>query len=94
MTIEEWAKDFKSYVNALDMPRDDYNGIIEYIDDAIDLLKEQEAMTQYVIDDFQPTCKACGFRPFAGFIPSLEWMRERGFNFCPHCKRKVKWNDI
>ena len=43
MTIEEWAKDFKSYVNALDVPRDDYKGIMEYIDDAIALLKEQEA---------------------------------------------------
>lgn len=42
MTIEEWAKDFKSYVNALDMQRDDYNGIMEYIDDALVLLKEHE----------------------------------------------------
>lgn len=42
MTIEKWAKDFKSYVNALDMQRDDYNGIMEYIDDALAMLKEQE----------------------------------------------------
>lgn len=42
MTIEELAKDFKSYVSELQMPRDDYNGIMEYIDDAIALLKEQE----------------------------------------------------
>ena len=41
MAIEEWAKDFKSYVNALDMPRDDYKGIMEYIDDALALLKDQ-----------------------------------------------------
>lgn len=33
MTIEEWAEDFKSYVNELQMPRDDYKGIMEYIDD-------------------------------------------------------------
>ena len=43
MTIEEWAKDFKSYVNTLDMPRDDYKGIIEYIDDTVAMLKEWEA---------------------------------------------------
>lgn len=43
MTIEEWGKDFKAYINELQMPRDDYNGIMEYIDDAIALLKEQEA---------------------------------------------------
>ena len=42
MTIEEWAKDFKSYVNELQIPRDDYKGIMEYIDDALTLLKEQE----------------------------------------------------
>ena len=45
MTINEWAKDFKSYVNALDMPRDDYKGIMEYIDDALSLLKEQNTNT-------------------------------------------------
>ena len=42
MTIEEWAKDFKSYVNELDIPRDDYKGIMEYIDESLALLKEQE----------------------------------------------------
>lgn len=43
MTIEEWAKDFKSYVDELQMPRDDYKGIMSYIDDAINLLKNQGA---------------------------------------------------
>lgn len=47
MTIEEWAKDFKSYVNELDMPRDDYKSIMEYIDDAFSLVKEREKL----IDD-------------------------------------------
>lgn len=31
--IEEWKNDFKGYVNALNIPRDDYNGIMEYIDE-------------------------------------------------------------
>ena len=48
MTIEEWAKDFKSFVNELQMPRDDYKGIMEYIDDAIALLKEQEEREQRI----------------------------------------------
>ena len=52
MTIEEWAKDFKSYVNELQMFRDDYNGIMEYIDDALALLKEQEdALEQMRLDN-------------------------------------------
>jgi hypothetical protein len=31
--IIEWKKDFKEYVNSLSMPRDDYKGIMEYIDE-------------------------------------------------------------
>jgi hypothetical protein len=31
--IIEWEKDFKEYINALSMPRDDYKGIMEYIDE-------------------------------------------------------------
>ena len=42
MTIEEWAKDFKSYVNEAQLFRDDYEGIMEFIDDGFALLKEQQ----------------------------------------------------
>ena len=31
--IDKWKNDFKGYVNALNIPRDDYNGIMEYIDE-------------------------------------------------------------
>ena len=31
--IEVWKNDFKGYINALDMPKDDYKGIMEYIDE-------------------------------------------------------------
>ena len=31
--IDEWKKDFKGYVNTLDIPRDDYKGIMAYIDE-------------------------------------------------------------
>lgn len=31
--IDEWKNDFKGYVNALNIPRDDYNGIMAYIDE-------------------------------------------------------------
>ena len=72
---------------------DDADCKLALMRDALALLKEKEAVTEYVIDEFQPTCKACGFRPFAGYIPSLEWMRERGFRFCPQCGQKVKWNE-
>ena len=31
--IDEWKKDFKGYINALNMPKDDYDGIMEYVDE-------------------------------------------------------------
>lgn len=31
--IDAWKDDFKGYVNSLNIPRDDYNGIMEYIDE-------------------------------------------------------------
>ena len=34
MKVDEWKTDFKAFVNSLDMPRDDYNGIMDYIDEA------------------------------------------------------------
>ena len=33
MTVNEWKEDFKSYVEELQMPRDDYKGIMAYIDE-------------------------------------------------------------
>ena len=43
MTVQEWAKEFKAFINELQMPRDDYRGIIAYIEDGAKLLKAQEA---------------------------------------------------
>lgn len=31
--IDAWKNDFKEYINALNMPKDDYNRIMEYIDE-------------------------------------------------------------
>ena len=33
MTANEWKEDFKSFVDELQMPRDDYKGIMAYIDE-------------------------------------------------------------
>ena len=33
MPVTEWKNDFKGYVNALDLPRDDYKGIMAYIEE-------------------------------------------------------------
>ena len=52
MTINEWKEDFKSFINELQMPRDDYNGIMAYIDEGAELLKEQETIVR---------CKDCKY---------------------------------
>lgn len=31
--IDEWKNDFREYINALDIPKDDYKSIMEYIDE-------------------------------------------------------------
>lgn len=31
--LEKWKNDFKGFINELSMPKDDYNGIMEYIDE-------------------------------------------------------------
>ena len=42
MTIEKWEKDFKSFINELQILRDDYKNIMEYINEGVVLLKKQE----------------------------------------------------
>ena len=42
MSTEEWAKDFKEYINNLPLQYDDYKGVMEYIDEGCELLKEQK----------------------------------------------------
>lgn len=32
-SVSEWQKDFREYVGMLNIPRDDYNGIMEYINE-------------------------------------------------------------
>ena len=31
--LEKWKNDFKRFISELSMPEDDYNGIMEYIDE-------------------------------------------------------------
>lgn len=82
MTIEEWTKDFKSYVNWLDMPRDDYKGIMKYIDDAVALLKEQEAVPviqREIAHMLFWCCSSCG-------VAITD-----GDKFCRNCGKGLIW---
>ena len=55
MTSIKWIEDFKSYINELDIPKDDYNGIMEYIDDGYALLTEQEDQIEQLEHDLAVT---------------------------------------
>ena len=75
MTVNEWAKDFRSFVNELQMPRDDYKGIMEYIDDALALLKKQEAV--------EPFHKCIG--------KDFSLIEDSHFDYCPYCGKPITW---
>ena len=55
MTSIEWIEDFKSYINELDILKDDYNGIMEYIDDGYALLTAQEDQIEQLEHDLAVT---------------------------------------
>lgn len=57
--IDAWKNDFKGYINALDMPKDDYNGIMEYIDELPSAQPEQFNPCT-VCQEFD--CTGCKFR--------------------------------
>lgn len=60
--------------------------IAQWADDALSLLKEHEEETKFVYDEYtMPMCEKCGFHPFAGYIPTIKWMKERGYMKCPRC---------
>ena len=82
MTIEEWEKDFKSYINGLQMLRDDYKGIMEYISDGAALLKEQEPVHIQKREFAHMWFWCCG---------SCGATITDGDKFCRMCGREVKW---
>lgn len=88
--LSEWL--FQQYQVVYDGDASNYYDAYKTVDDAIALLKEQE--TTYAYNEYtNPACTSCGFRPFAGYIPTLKWMQERGYRYCPGCGKAVKWDD-
>lgn len=64
------------------------------VNNALNVLKDKETVFEYTDTDWPtPTCRVCGFKPFAGYVPTLKWMQTRGYRFCPRCGRAVKWDE-
>ena len=85
--VEEWARDFIAYADELDIARDAYRGIMEYIDDALALLKEQEPVKPKRVLGVLPDwyhCGVCGM----DMLDTGDGYRPK---YCPQCGRAVKW---
>ena len=80
MTVKEWREDFESFINELDMPKDDYNGIMEYIYDGYAMLKEQEAVEPNVSSTEQ-RCGNCN-----------KVIEMNGWIACPWCGKPIAWS--
>lgn len=58
---------------------------------AIELLKEQEAVTPY-IDIDEAKCPICKVKLTRQELLGDNVLYEDFFDYCPHCGRKVKWD--
>ncbi|MBP5197949.1 MAG: hypothetical protein J6033_02740 [Lachnospiraceae bacterium] len=78
-SLVEWKEDFKGFVECLDIPRDDYKGIMAYIDEV------PSAERTGILQLCQPVgigimrwkCSVCGE------------VYEKPVNYCSHCGFKL-----
>ena len=96
--IDEWKNDFKGYINALNMPRDDYKGIMEYIDEFPSAQPEIKTGRWIKPTGMMPPehhghyeCSECGawamrpwLRPWKGVVLT---------DFCPACGIQMRKED-
>ena len=74
--IDEWKNDFKGYINALNMPKDDYDGIMKYIDE---------------LPSVQPEiirCKDCKHFAGEGMYCSCDIIVQFDHFYCYHAERR------
>ena len=75
--ISKWKKEFREYVDSLDIARDDWKGIIEYIDELPSAEPERPTGEWIHQSKFSRVeCDQCGKVFRNTFAPK---------NFCPNC---------
>ena len=74
-SIAEWQKDFREYINMLNIPRDDYNGLMEYIDE---VPFAQQCMTATSNTMVSETVKIPVMDGTTERLPSVEPERKKG----------------
>ena len=75
--LSEWKADFKGYINALILPKDDYDGIMEYIDEVPPAQPELKKGKWIYNTPVTMKCDQCGL-----VIKDWDWHR---FKYCPNC---------
>ena len=77
--ISKWKKEFREYVDSLDIARDDWKGIIEYIDELPSVQSEPKT-GHWILDRSGAYCCSKCMEPCAGYI----MMKPRD-KFCKMC---------
>ena len=79
-SLIEWKEDFKGFVEGLDIPRDDYKGIMSYIDE-VPPAEPEWKKGKWILDGHHIKCNRC---------ENIMCSRDREGdliprNFCPNC---------
>lgn len=91
--IDAWKEDFKGFVNSLDMPRDDYKGIMEYIDELPSVNLDLQEWQKIFLANYRPHGKWIPHQSKYGHEGEMVYTcdccgHNVGFhkeNFCPNC---------
>ena len=85
-SIVEWQKEFQEYINILNIPRDDYKVIMEYINEVPLAQPESRHGWWEVETDCEGKtrrciCNQCGFK--------TGWYTWENPEYCPNCGAKM-----
>ena len=79
--IDAWKEDFKGFVNSLDMQRDDYKGIMGYIDEVPYAQPERKKGKWTEANTHTFGIYECDVCKGWTYIPN----KPSEYNFCPRC---------
>lgn len=94
--IDTWRADFKGYVDCLDLPMDDYNGIMEYIDEAPSVQPERKTgrwvIRETAYESIEAKCSCCGFETLVD-EPGNGLHMVDDLHYCPNCGARMEGNN-